>query len=220
MKQTHVLSDNVPSTTRGCRPRQPPPNSLLHILFPFLVGWPTWIGASGPRLQGRSASAQPATVQPLYQSQEGTLPRVPRQQAVDQPSTASHDLAGHLDRRRTERRELHPQQRSFLGLVFGRMPGRYRRHQGTPSLQAPGQTGHHHIGPVAHQACPPASSAPYTPLLSWAIRFSWSQRSLAEHDLISRGHAVVGDIEEVAILLEQPHLPFVRPSSLRTTITR
>ena len=187
MKKIHVLSDNVPSTfTQGCRPRQPPPNSLLHILFPFLVGWPTWIGASGPRLQGRSASAQPATVQPLYQSQEGPLPRVPRQQAVDQPSTTSHDLAGHLDRRRTERRELHPQQRSFLGLVFGRMPGRYRCHQGTPSLQAPGQTGHHHIGPVAHQVVHRRRQA-YTPLLSWAIRFSWSQRSLAENTISSAG---------------------------------
>ena len=42
-----------------------------------------------------------------------------------------------------------------------------------------------------------------------------------EHDLFGRGFAVVGDVEEIAILLEQPQLTLRRsPSSLRTTISR
>ena len=83
--------------------------------FPFLVGWPTWIGHPDPDFKvvppqhsqqpcSRSTSRRKAPCHGFHDSK-----------AVDQPSTASHDLAGHLDRRRTERRELHPQQRSFLG---------------------------------------------------------------------------------------------------------
>src|SRR3954449_3179101 len=45
-------------------------------------------------------STQPAAVQPFHQSQEYPLPRVPRQQAIDQPAAAPHDLTGHLDQRR------------------------------------------------------------------------------------------------------------------------
>ena len=54
----------------------------------------------------------------------------------------------------------------------------------------------------------------YTPLLSWAIRFSWSHRSLAENTISSAGVTVVGDVEEVAILLEQPHLPSIGSQEL------
>ena len=50
----------------------------------------------------------------------------------------------------------------------------------------------------------------WTPPLSCAIRFSWSQRSLAENTTSSAVIvAVVGDVEEVAVLLEQPHLSLV-----------
>ena len=49
-----------------------------------------------------------------------------------------------------------------------------------------------------------------TPLLSWAIRFSWSQRSLAENTTSSAVIvAVVGDVKEVAVFLEQPQLALV-----------
>src|SRR4051794_8835794 len=85
---------------RGARPPPPPLYFLPHTPSPPLVRWPTWIGAPGPRLQVRHASAQPAALQPLDQPQEGTLPRVPRQQPVDQPAARLDDLAGHLDHRR------------------------------------------------------------------------------------------------------------------------
>src|SRR3954465_13041566 len=63
-------------------------------------------------------SAQPAPVEPLDQSEEDALPRVPRQHPVNPPSSTPHDLTRHLDERRAVRRELHPQQGSFLRLVL------------------------------------------------------------------------------------------------------
>jgi hypothetical protein len=54
-------------------------------------------------------------MQPIHQAEEGPLPLVPGQQAVDQSSSASHDLARHLDECCTKCRKLHPQQLGFLG---------------------------------------------------------------------------------------------------------
>ena len=45
--------------------------------YPFLSGWPTRIGASGPRLRGTRHLAEPTRLQPLDQSEEGPLPWVP-----------------------------------------------------------------------------------------------------------------------------------------------
>src|SRR4051794_18658521 len=42
-------------------------------------------------------SAQPALGQPLDQSEEDPLPRVPGQHPVDHPSSTPHDLARHPD---------------------------------------------------------------------------------------------------------------------------
>src|SRR5271170_7207092 len=67
-------------------------------------------------------SALPASMQPFDQPQERPLPRIPGQHPVDQPSSAPHDLTRHLDERRAVRRELHPQQSSFLSLVLRFVP--------------------------------------------------------------------------------------------------
>ena len=96
-------------------------------------------------------SALPASVQPLDQPQEDALPRVPRQQPVDQPPSTPHDLARHLDERRAVRRELHPQQRSSLLRVLGSVPRGDRDQQGAPGLEAPRQRAHHHVRPVTDQ---------------------------------------------------------------------
>src|SRR3954469_24920244 len=99
------------------------PGSHRHVLRslittpPLVCTEPTWTGASGPRLQVSTGSTQPATVQPLHQPQEHTLPRVPRQQPVDGPAGCPHDLAWHLDHRHAEGAELHPQQRTLLRAV-------------------------------------------------------------------------------------------------------
>ena len=179
------------------------------------VRWPVRIGASGPRLQETSASTQPAALQPLHQPQEHPLPRIPRQQPVDQPPAAPHDLARHLDHRRTERRELHPQQRPLLGRVL------WPRAAATPAPAAPstpsGSTPGCAITMYAQLLTRSSTGvvSACTPPLSWAIRFSWSQRSLAENTISSAVVvAVVGDVEEVAILLEQPQLSLVDPQPL------
>ena len=98
---------------------------------------------------GAHPSTHPAATQPLHQPQEHPLPRIPRQQTIDQPTSTANQLARHLDHRRTERRELHSQHRSSLRLVPRRVPGRHRHHQSTPRLQAPRQARHHHIRPGA-----------------------------------------------------------------------
>src|SRR3954451_2093863 len=66
---------------------------------------------------GAGPSAQPAPVQPLDPSEEDALPRIPGRHPVEQSSSTPHDLTRHPDERRTVRRELHPQQGSFLSLV-------------------------------------------------------------------------------------------------------
>src|SRR5437867_7692665 len=121
----------------GPYPRPPATNSPHHRPPPLSARRPTRIGASGPRLQQLLSSAQPAAVQPLHQPQERPLPGIPRQQPVNQPTAPAHDLARHLDQRRAERRELHPQQRPLLGLVLLGVPRRDRYQQGAPRLQTP-----------------------------------------------------------------------------------
>src|SRR4051795_6520867 len=122
----------------------PPPDRVVPTRFlspiaqslitppPLLAGRPKRIGASGLRLQQTLRSTPPKTPQPLHQPHEDPLPRRPRQQTVDQLPTDSHDLARHLDQRRTVRCELHPQQ----GVLLVPMPlspaALLRQQQGTP----------------------------------------------------------------------------------------
>src|SRR5208337_1663363 len=198
----------------GLGPRHALPSFLLHSLSPLLVRWPTRIGASGPRLQGCFALAKPAAVQSLNQPQENSLPRVPGEQSVDQSMSRPHDLARHLDHRRAKRRELHPQQRSLLSLVLGRVPRRYRCQQGTPSFQAPRQRGHYHVRPIADQVVHWRRECVHSALELGDQVFLVAPLIGREHNLFGRGFAVVGDIEEVAILLEQPQLRLVNSQQL------
>ncbi len=86
---------------------------------------------------GAPLSTQPAPLQPLDQSQEDALPRVPGQHPIKQPAAAPHDLTRHLDECRTVRRELHPQQGPLLSPVLRGVPSRYGHQQGASGLQAP-----------------------------------------------------------------------------------
>src|SRR5512135_3426071 len=93
------------ASTRFLRPR-----SRCPITTPPLVSSePTRTGASGLRLQRDGPSTQPSTMQPLHQPQEHPLPRIPRQQPVDDPAGTPYDLTRDLDQRHAERAELHPQ---------------------------------------------------------------------------------------------------------------
>src|SRR5512135_3054100 len=76
---------------------------------PLISSKPTRTGASGLRLRVSTRSTQPGAVQPLHQAEEHLLPRVPGQEAIDDPTGCPDDLAGHLDQRHAERVELHPQ---------------------------------------------------------------------------------------------------------------
>src|SRR5512135_3838510 len=67
------------------------------ITPPPLVGsGPTRTGASGLRLRVSTRSTQSGAVQPLHQAEEHALPRVPGQEAIDDPTGCPDDLARHL----------------------------------------------------------------------------------------------------------------------------
>src|SRR6185437_2241275 len=109
----------VPSPGRVLVTRLHTSRSRSLITTPPLIGMgPTRTGASGLRLQVFTGSTQTATVQSLHQPEEYTLPWVPRQEPIHDPSGCPHDLAGDLDHRHTERTELHPQQRTLLRPVL------------------------------------------------------------------------------------------------------
>ena len=155
----------------GLGPGQALPSFLLRSLSPLLVRRPTRIGASGPRLQGCLVLAQPAALQPLNQPQEDSLPGVPGEQSVDQPASRPHDLARHLDHRRAKRRKLHPQQRSLLSLVLGRVPRRDRCQQALQAFKLHDSEAITMYAQLLTRSSTGVVSA-WTPLLSWAIRFS------------------------------------------------
>src|SRR5262244_488186 len=67
-------------------------------------------------------STRTACVQPLHQPQQRPLPRIPEE-------------------RLAIGRELHPQQRAPLRLVFAPVPRRHRDQQRAPRLEAPRQRG-------------------------------------------------------------------------------
>src|SRR3954454_10176439 len=132
-------------------PVLPSRNSLEHDTPAFFVSMAHRDRGIRTPTSISNRSTLPAPVKPLDQSEEDPLPWIPRQQPVNQPPSTSHDLAWHLDQRRAVRRELHPQERSFLRLVFGPVPRRYRDQQCAPGLEAPRQRSHYHVRPVADQ---------------------------------------------------------------------
>src|SRR5512140_2096898 len=117
-------------------------------------------------------SVQPATIQPLHQPQKDTLPRISGQQAIHQTAATADDLAGNLNHCRTERLELHPQQRSLLDPVLPGVPGTSNaahafRLQARLAMTMYAQL-LTRLSTGVVRAC--------TPPLSWATRFSWSHR--------------------------------------------
>ena len=180
--------DHVPSTTRRSRP--PSSHSELSAPSPLPSLGSMAHADRGIRTPTSGSISPQHSQQPCSRStsrRNDPLPRVPRQQPVDQPPARPHDLARHLDHRRAERRELHPQQRPLLGLVLGRVPRRHRQQQRAPRLQAPGQADAITMYAQLLTRSSTGVVSACTPLLSWAIRFSWSQRSLAENTISSAG---------------------------------
>src|SRR5262249_34167134 len=90
------------------RPATPAPHPLYHRRPPSLRRRPRGDGAPRPPPSPPPPSHPPPR-EPPPQPQQRTLPRVPRQQPIDQPPAAPHHLARQLDPRGAERRELHPQ---------------------------------------------------------------------------------------------------------------
>ena len=85
---------------------------------------------------------------------------------------------GNLDKDGQEAAEVHRQEASPLLVVLLRPALVNGQQQGTPGLYAPGEGGHHHVGPVGHERVDRGVQHPTWPF-SWAIKFSWLQRERA-----------------------------------------
>src|SRR5215472_15394959 len=132
-------------------PRLTGPNPSFTSPTPFLRSMAATDRGIRTPTSVSNLSTQPACVQPLDQPEEHPLPRVPRQEAVNQLAAGPDELARHPQERLAVGRELHPQQRAPLRLVLGTVPRRHRDQQRAPGLEAPGQRAHHHVRPVADQ---------------------------------------------------------------------
>src|ERR1700682_2275285 len=102
------LCDHVPSSYRTVAPGPLVSSRLLHRLTASLGSIATPERGRRTPTSEVPPSTQPATVQPLHQTQEFPLPRGPRHQPIDQSTTAPNKLARHLEDRRAKGRELHP----------------------------------------------------------------------------------------------------------------
>ena len=77
-------------------------------------------------------------------AEEGPLPGIPTQDAIEQASAGVHDLTRHTHKRVEEGLELHAQDRLLFLLMTLDVPARsLGRPQREPSLQVPRQRRHH-----------------------------------------------------------------------------
>ena len=87
----------------------------------------------------------------IEEPKEDLLPRTPGKKPIDNLPRGTHDLTGKTNEGVQEAPELQALDLVFLGLPPFRPWPAFGQQQTEPHLQRPGQRGHHHIGPVAHQ---------------------------------------------------------------------
>ena len=119
--------------------------------------------------------------------------------------TAANDLARQADQVRHEPLEIHLHDFSSLLFVsFTPSPLWCRQHQAVPRLERPGQARHHHVRPVAVKIV-------QRPHLPFQLRDQVLLIAAVvgdEHDLFTRTRPVVGDVEEVPVLVEKLEFAF------------
>ena len=142
----------------------------------------------------------------IEKAKEHVLPRIPRQQPIDDPPPATNNLCGHLDHGSAEGGEFHAQQFAFLVGVLFLPTALLGQRQGSPGFQAPGQRGHHHVGPVARKVVDRRRKRPHAAfeLPDEVLLIATSVGR--EDDLFGRRKPVVGDVEETSRVVEQLHL--------------
>jgi hypothetical protein len=125
------------------------------------------------------------------------------QYSVNQTATGSHDLTRYLNKAHQETFELHQQdvapcRRSYC-------------YQAVPGLQIPGQGCNNHISPIRNQSIRRHPQCIH-PALELTDDVFLVAAVIGEQNYFLRSHlAVVGDIEKIPNILEQPSLsPFDR----------
>ena len=168
------------------------------------------LGVAADRSVRTPASfSAPSTLQHGRKSEEHGQMRVVTEHPVDQLPAGADDLTGDLDEGIEERSELHPQDAMFLGLVFFVPTALLRQPKCPPGLEVPGQGRRHHVGPIAVQVVDRGRQRPHsTGQLGDQVLLVAAVVGL-EHDVFRVDCPIVGDVEEVANLVEQPSLAFL-----------
>ena len=143
----------------------------------------------------------------IEKTEEYMLPRIPRQQAIDDLAATADDLRRHMDHGSAEGGEVHSQQSVFFRGVFLLPTTMLGQQKSGPGFQAPSQRGHYHVGPVAHKVVNRRRKRAYTALeLRYEILLIATPVG-RENDLLGRRIPVVSNIEKAFRVVEQFHLP-------------
>ena len=106
-----------------------------------------------------------------------------------------------------ERAKLHRQQSAFLlGLLVLPEPARFGQAQRQPRLEVPGQRRDQHVGVVAEQIVERRVQRPNGIQLRQKVLLLAAIIGV-EHDFFGRAVPIVGEVEEVAVVVEQLLLP-------------
>src|ERR1019366_6157131 len=140
----------------------------------------------------------------LAQAKHAADPWVVGKQAVDDAPAAADDLARQMDQGGCEPLELHPHQRVFLFLMDRLVSARCDREQEpAPGFEVPGQSGADHVGPVAVEIVQRIAHRAHAVLELLDEVLLVAAVVGQQDDLLCRAAAVVGDVEEVAVLFKQ-----------------
>ena len=126
--------------------------------------------------------------------------------AIDQLPTGADDLAGNLDEGVEEGLEFHPQNPSLFRRMLVVPTSRLGQPQCPPGLEVPGQSRGDHVRPIAQQIVHRGRQCPHaTGQLGNQVLLVAAVVRLEDHPL-RFDFPVIGDVEEVADLIEQPLL--------------
>lgn len=138
----------------------------------------------------------------MVQPKKRVLPWIPREETIDKPAATANDLSRLVDECVAEGRKIHPQQHLLFASVFFFPATMDGKQQCRPGLKSPGQGGHDHVSPVAHQIVHWGCQCVYAVFLLFDEVFLVATVVSLEHDLLWGTLQVVGDVKETFRIVE------------------